>query len=157
MNIVLVQHSEYCRKKYCFSVPDQFASCIKEGTRVICDTSMGQSSGTVVSEVLTGEAADRAIVEGHATMPLKSILAVVENVNIADVSIPIYMRFRRPRREKLIKRKQELFSLGCVTTKVYIDENGVLRDGYSAYLVCKNKGMSAIPVAIYAEAGDKSE
>lgn len=150
MNVVLVQHRGYDRKKYCFAVPDKLVSRVREGVSIVCDTRSGQKPGTAVSGVLTGEAADCAIAAAHATMPLKPILAVVEDVSIVNVGIPDYMRFHKPRKEKLIKRKQELSSMGCVTTRVYIDYDGILRDGYSAYLVCKKRGMDAIPVAVFS-------
>lgn len=150
MNIVLVQHSEQQTRKYCFAVPDSLLTHIHLGVDVICDTRRGHTHGRVVSEVLTGEAAERIITDNHATTPLKNILAVVESIDISNVCVPIWMEASEPRKDKITKRKQELKNFGCVKTRVCVSEDGVLQDGYTAYLVCKNKGMTAIPVAVGA-------
>lgn len=148
MNVILVQHNEQDQKKYCFAVPDHLISRIRRGVDVICDTGRGNMPGRVVSDVLTGEEADRAIVDRHATMPLKSIISVVDKIDISSIQVPIWMELSKPRKDKLAKRKQEIETIGCVKTKVSVDEEGILQDGYTAYLVCKNMGMSEIPVAV---------
>lgn len=148
MNVVLVQHNKQNTKKYCFAVPDHLMPYIEYGADVICDTRRGNMPGKIVSPVMTGEEADRAITDKHATTPLKNVISVVKNIDIGNVLIPISMELSEPRKEKLDKRKQELKSIGCVKTKVKVDEDGFLRDGYTAYLVCKNRGMAAIPVAV---------
>lgn len=150
MNVVLIQHSEQQPRKYCFAVPDSLLPNIQYGADVICDTRRGHTHGRVVSEVLIGEAAERMIADNGTTMPLKNILAVVENIAISDIRIPIWMEMSEPRRDKIDRRKQELRTFGCVKTKVRVGEDGILQDGYTAYLVCKNKGMDAIPVVVMA-------
>lgn len=153
MNIVLVRHSPEQSKKYCFSVPDQLLPHVKQGVHVICDTRRGNMPGIIVSDVMNGEAADqeinRMLRECGANMPLKSISAIVENIDITNVRVPIWMEVSTPHRSKIDQRKRELKEFGCFHTNVHV-ENGILKDGYTAYLVSKNKGMNTIPVAILA-------
>lgn len=151
MNVVLVQHSVEQSKKYCFSVPNQLLPHVKQGVHVICDTRRGNMPGIIASDVMSGEAADqeidRILRECGASMPLKSISAVVENIDITNVSVPIRMEMSTPHKSKIDKRKRELKEFGCFHTNVRV-ENGILQDGYTAYLVSKNRGMNTIPVAI---------
>jgi len=148
MNVVLVQHNEQSTKKYCFGVPDRLMPYVEYGSDVICDTRRGNMPGKIVSQIMTDEEAGHAIAEHGVTIPLKNIVAVVKNINIANIQIPISMILSEPRESKLAKRRRELKTFGCVKTKVRVDDDGILRDGYTAYLVCKNKGMATIPVAI---------
>lgn len=148
MNVVLVQHGSQQSKKYCFEVPDSLLSKVQLRAEVVCDTRRGYTHGHIVSDVADGEAAEHMIAENGATLPLKSIFAVVDNVAIHGIRIPIWMELSKPNQYKIEKRKQELETYGCVRTKVRTDENGILQDGYTAYLACKNKGMDIIPVAI---------
>lgn len=147
MNVVLVQHNNAHLKKYCFEVPDKLIPHIDLGTKVICDTQRGHVPGNVVSSVMTGEEADRTIEGEHATLPLKSILSVIKEIDIENIEVPVWMKKSKPSKEKIWRRKQEIRLLGGVKTKVKI-KDGVLKDGYTAYLVCRNAGMSAIPVVV---------
>jgi len=153
MNIVLVQHNTEQSKKYCFAVPDHLLPHVKKGVNVVCDTRRGNMPGIVVSDVMSGEVADqeidRMIRECGARMPLKYISAVVETIDITDVRVPIWMEMSTPHKSKLDKRKRELQEFGCFHTNVRV-ENGILKDGYTAFLVGKNKGMNMIPVAVLA-------
>lgn len=150
MNIVLVKHSEQQAKKYCFAVPDSVLPHIHQGDSVICETRRGNNPGCVVSSVLTGEDAERVMAENGATTPLRNIIAVVKNIDIVGIRIPIWMELHRPHENKVERRRRELRSYGCVRTKVDIDNGGILRDGYTAYIACKECGMSTIPVAVCA-------
>ena len=150
MNIVLVKHSEQQTKKYCFSVPDSILPHIHQGANVICETRRGNNPGCVVSPVLSGEDAERVTAENGATTPLRNIIAVVKNIDIVGVRIPIWMELHQPHENKVERRRRELRSYGCVRTKVDIDDVGILLYGYTAYIACKDCGMSTIPVAVYA-------
>lgn len=149
MNVALVQHNQQNTRKYCFAVPDELIPHIKQDTRVVCDTVRGFMPGRIVSEILTGDSATQAIEERGAYMPLRNIVAVVNKVNISDIRIPIRMEMSTPHKFKIVRRESELKAFGCVRTKVVVDDNGILKDGYTAYLVCKNKGMSEIPFAVW--------
>lgn len=150
MNIVLVQHSEKQTQKFCFSIPDDVLPYIHQGTNVICETRRGKSPGCVVSPIFSGEDAERVMAENGATNPLRSIVAIVKNINMDSIRIPIWMELHEPHEDKIERRNRELKSLGCVRTKVDVGDDGVLKDGYTAYLACKKRGMSVIPVAVYA-------
>lgn len=154
MNVVLVQHNPEQSKKYCFAVKDRLLPYIRTGVNVVCDTRRGNMPGIVASEVMSGEAADqeinRMIRECGAQMPLKYISAVVETIDITDVRVPIWMEMSTPHQSKLDKRKRELQQFGCFHTNVLV-EDGILKDGYTAFLVSKAKGMNMIPVAVLAQ------
>lgn len=57
-------------------------------------------------------------------------------INIKDIKIPKY--FKKPN-EKKMKRKIEYFRRNnCVQSPIVLDENNVLKDGYTSYLIFKN-------------------
>lgn len=153
MNVVLIKHNTEQSKKYCFAVPDHLLPHVKMGVNVICDTRRGNMPGVVVSDVMSGDEADqeieRMLMECGARMPLKYISAVVETIDISDVRVPIWMEMSTPHKSKLDRRKRELQEFGYFHTNVCI-EDGILKDGYTAFLVCKNKGMKMLPVAVLA-------
>jgi len=147
MNVVLVQHNDARLKKYCFVVPDKLVPHIDLGTKVICDTQRGRVPGIIVSSVMTGEEAYRTIESEHATFPLRSVVSIIKEIDIENIKVPVWMERSTPNKDKIRHRKQEIRLLGGVKTKVKIND-GVLKDGYTAYLVCRNAGMSVIPVVV---------
>lgn len=149
MNIVLVQHRPDSQRQYCFEVADRLLPYVHKGVKVVCDTKRGNEPGVIASDVLTDEDARSAIIEHGASFPLREIIAVIKEIDISNVRVPIRMLDSQPKEEKLHQRKAELKRLGGVATNVVVRDNGILCDGYTAYVVCKQRGMDKIPMLIF--------
>lgn len=149
MNVVLVQHRDDWKKqkKYCFEIDDPLARLVSPGAEVVCETRRGRQSGTVVSEVMTGDKAVEALNTPGVTLPLKRIMAVTFVVDISNVLIPIQFELSSPSEAKIRERKQELKTCGYVRTKVIV-KDGLLIDGYTAYLAAKELGMDKIHILV---------
>ena len=145
MNVVLVRHGS-CGKAYWFEVPDQIVPQLLPGTRVTCDTVRGKKSGVTVGSVVSSNDVMEIMQVSGATFPLRKILNAVHDIKLADITIPNYMAQHRPRDALISKRFLEYYHTMQFQTKVTVDENGVLKDGYSAYLVAKLLGLSTISV-----------
>lgn len=137
MNIVLVKHNQFSPKRYCFFVPDKFVYVIHKDDKVLCDTSYGTEYGIATTGVISGEGAmDIAKLNG-ATFPLKEICGVVKIINMNQIKIPAMFKRTIPSGNKISKRIDEFRKYGGFQTNVEIDDHGWLRNGYTAYLVCK--------------------
>lgn len=148
MNVVLVQHRNGERqKKYCFEIDDSLASLVSPGTEVVCETLRGRQIGTAVSEVMTGHKAMELLDTPGVTLPLKRIAAVTSVVDISDVLVPIQFELSNPSKVKIRERKQELKTCGYVRTKMIV-KDGLLVDGYMAYLAAKELGMNKIHILV---------
>lgn len=150
LHIVAVGHKTGQEKRYWFEVPEKLVPLIKSGTKVLCNTRYGQQSGIAKTEVLSGdEVKQLAEIEG-AKFPLNQIVAVRQDVPMYGIKIGRYLTGRLPSKSKMIERLDEFYDIGVFRTKVVIDDEGWLLDGYSAYLVAKMFGMNSIPVATWA-------
>ena len=145
MNVVMVKHGRY-GKEYWFEVPDQIASQLLHGTRVACDTIRGKKYGVTVGSVVSSDDVMEAMQTFGATFPLRKILSAAHDVKLADITIPNHMARHPPCDALLSKRFLEYYHTTRFNTKVVVDENGVLKDGYSAYLVARLLGLPVISV-----------
>lgn len=145
MNVVLVKHGS-CGKAYWFEAPDQIVPQLLPGTRVTCDTVRGKKSGVTVGSVVSSNDVMEIMQVSGATFPLRKILNAAHDIKLADITIPNYMAQHRPSDALISKRFLEYYHTMQFQTKVTVDENGVLKDGYSAYLVAKLLGLSTISV-----------
>lgn len=73
-------------------------------------------------------------------------VAVYHYIPLNSIRIPKYMSRTRPKDEKIAKRFLEFYHTGRFDTNIALDENGVLVDGYSAYLVARRIGLSYLLV-----------
>lgn len=78
------------------------------------------------------------------------IEATTQKVLMSAIKIPEYMARTKPSDEKIAKRFLEFYHTGQFNTNVALDDNAVLVDGYSAYLVAQKVGLVFLP-AIYKE------
>lgn len=143
MNVVMVKHGS-CGRAYWFEVPDQIDPQPLPGTRVACDTARGKKYGVTVGSVVNSDDVMEVMQASGATFPLRKILAATHDIKLADITIPDYMARHSPCDALLSKRFLEYYHTTQFNTKVVVDENGVLKDGYSAYLVAKLLGLSVI-------------
>lgn len=84
-----------------------------------------------------------------ATFPLRKIVATTVNIALDSIVIPNYMVRSRPSDEKIAKRFMEYYHNKRFNTNVVVAENGVLVDGYTAYLVAKVLGLPYISGITY--------
>ena len=138
-------------KEYCFEVPEQFKDLIKEGVRVLCDTARGRLTGVVTIPTMSGPGAEEMARRAGAYFPLKQIVGVKVFMAVEDITLPHYLRRSIPNAAKLHKRMTEFAETGEFDTRVVVDQDGTLLDGYSAYLVCKMWDIPFISVTIKDE------
>lgn len=138
MTAVMVRHSGES-KGYWFEVPDNLTDKIQPGTHVACNTAIGQQPGTVVG-VLASNGEDEAkkiMVAAGAKFPLRKIVAVERSVPIEVIKIPSYLARSTPSEDKIMRRFLEYYRTGQFNTRVTVDDDCVLTDGYTAYKVAK--------------------
>ena len=105
---------------------------------------------TVVAADLDEQDVKEVMLASGATFPLSTIEATTQEVLISAIKIPVYMARTKPSDEKIAKRFLEFYHTGQFNTNVALDDNAVLIDGYSAYLVAQKVGLTFLP-AIYKE------
>lgn len=143
MNVVMVKHGS-CGKVYWFEVPDQISPKLLPGTRVVCDTVRGKQYGVIVGTVVSSDDVMEIMLASGAVFPLRKILDTAHDIELTDIIIPDYMARHLPSDILLSKRFLEYYHTMQFNTNVVVDENGVLKDGYSAYLVAKALRLSVI-------------
>jgi hypothetical protein len=147
MKVAMVKHN-LRGKIFWFEIPTHLEGLIKVNSCVICDTKRGRQHGVVVGTDL--EAVDVAEVMGAsgATFPLRKIIALTHRVRINAIKIPKYMGETRPHDEKIAKRFLEFYHTGQFNTDIVLDQDNVLVDGYSAYLVAQKVGLDYLWVTV---------
>lgn len=148
MNIVFVKLDLCDGKEYCFEVPDCMRDMIFGGTRVLCNTARGQQTGVVTVPIMSGAGAEEMAVRNGATFPLQQVVGVVATMDVNQIQLPEHLRRSVPAVEKLQRRMFEYARDGYFHTNVEVDSNGVLLDGYTAYLVCKMWDVENIQVNV---------
>ncbi len=143
MKVAMVKHTP-AGKVFWFSVPDRFVNEIHPGSHVACDTARGRKFGVVVGSPLDEEDARAVAMASGARFPLREISAVATKVPMQNIKIPKYISRTKPRDEKISKRFMEAYHNGEFNTSVVVNKNGMLMDGYSAYLVAKKLGLDFI-------------
>ena len=128
MKVAMVKHKPY-GKVFWFEIPEHFVGKLQPGFRVACNTARGRRYGTVVAADLDEQ-------------DVKEVMSTIK--------IPGYMARTKPIDEKIAKRFLEFYHTGQFNTNVALDDNAVLIDGYSAYLVAQKVGLTFLP-AIYKE------
>lgn len=149
MKVAMVKHKPY-GKVFWFEIPKHLVGKLQPGFRVACNTARGRRYGTVVAADLDEQDVKEVMLASGATFPLSTIEATTQEVLISAIKIPGYMARTKPSDEKIAKRFLEFYHTGQFNTNVALDDNAVLIDGYSAYLVAQKVGLAFIP-AIYKE------
>lgn len=155
MYAVMVKHTPN-GKVFWFAAPERLAKFITPGVRVICDTYNGHRYGTAVSTALIPSDVQDVIAATGAVVPLRQIINVAKRINLNDIKVPSHLAHSRPRDEKIARRFLEFYYTNDFQTNITVDENYNLTDGYTAYLVAKKVGMSAIN-AIVKENNSKED
>ena len=143
MKVAMVKHTP-AGQVFWFGVPDRFADSIRPGSHVACDTSRGRKYGVVVGSPLDEKDVKTVAMASGASFPLRQIIAVAAPMSVESIKIPEYMTRTKPSDAKIAKRFMEVYHNGDFNTSVVVNEDGVLLDGYSAYLVAKQLGHNTI-------------
>ena len=130
MNVAMVKHGN-SEKIYWFEVPAHLSDAIKPGIRVACHTARGRKYGIVVGSVVNKADVHELMVASGATFPLRQIVATTASD------------------EKIAKRFMEYYHNKKFNTNVLVADNGLLLDGYTAYLVAKVLGLPYISGITY--------
>lgn len=149
MKVAMVKHKPY-GKVFWFEIPEHLVGKLQPGFRVTCNTARGRRYGTVVAADLDEQDVKEVMLASGATFPLSTIEATTQKVPMGIIKIPGYIARTKPSDEKIAKRFLEFYHTGQFNTNVALDDNAVLIDGYSAYLVAQKVGLTFLP-AIYKE------
>lgn len=138
MTAVMVKHNDES-KGYWFEVSDNLTDKIQPGTHVVCDTAIGQQHGTVIGVLVSNgeDEAKKIMVAAGAKFPLRKIVAVEQSIPIEAIKIPSYLAHSTPSEDKIVRRFLEYYRTGQFDTRVTVDDDCVLTDGYTAYKVAK--------------------
>lgn len=147
MKVAMVKHKP-CGKVFWFEIPQYLEGKLAPGSAVACDTARGRQYGVVVAADLDVTDIKGLMVASGAKFPLRKIEATTQKVFLGSIKIPEYMTLTSPRDEKIARRFLEFYHTGRFDTIIALDDNGVLVDGYTAYLVAQKIGLPYIP-AIY--------
>lgn len=135
MKVAMVKHTAN-GKVFWFEVPDGLGE-ITPNSSVMCDTARGRQYGTIVGAVCDESDVHDVMVASGASLPLRKITDFVQAVPMDTIKIPEYMARTKPSDNKIAKRFLEYYHNRRFDTAVMLDNNGLLKDGYSAYLVAK--------------------
>ena len=151
MHCVIVRHRN-SEKNYLFEVPEDLLEHVAAGRICVCDTRFGKQQGVILTDAAEMRPEDIALFYPEATLPLRQLVGVYEYFPLEAIKIPKCFRRTTPRPETIYKRLRELRDTGTFRTHVAV-ENGVLQDGYSAYLVSKMYDRK-LPVLVEAKGGE---
>jgi hypothetical protein len=136
------------KKRYAFEVPMELSAYVKKGNTVVCNTSKGVDIGITTTGVIYGPgAADIAEMNG-AEFPLSTIIGVWSDIPMRTIQVPMHFKHSLPCAEKLQQRMDEYHQNQSFRTRIELDADGVLKDGYSAYCVAKLLDLEVLPVYI---------
>lgn len=138
MTAAMIKHSG-TGKGYWFEVPDDFELEVQYGVRVTCDTAIGEHDGTVTAVLMSPEeySVRNILISDGAEFPLRKVISIERLVPIEKIKVPMYMAKSKPSDKKLAERFLEYYHYKKFDTKVEIDKEMVLTDGYTAYKVAK--------------------
>lgn len=146
MKVVMVEHLNR-KRPFWFEIEDDLAPQIEKGnTQVICDTSIGLRPGKVVSQLHNFEDVRDIMSYNGATFPLRKIAAIEMPFNTCDIIVPYCMLDSSPRIGKLFCRTAELAWNGKFNTRIAVDTNHQLVDGYTAVLIASALNMDSLPI-----------
>lgn len=121
-------------KDYYFEVPCELVDSLQLGDSVLCETANGTSYSTVTVLPFTGSGAMTMAKKHGASEPLKKIIRKVSVCRFGDIIVD-KRHLSTPRTSKLAKRIDEYKDSGCFQTRIAVDENNHLVDGYSYYIL----------------------
>ena len=144
MNIVFVKHKDDQNRQFCFAVSERLAPFVHKGVELLCNTRYGAQAAVAQTGVISGEGAEDLAKQNGATFPLRDVIGLVGSVDMDTITIPPFLKSTIPSGKKIAQRIDELKNFGHFYTRVEIID-GVLHDGYTAYLVCKMLDLKNLP------------
>lgn len=134
-----------------FRVPDKIANHVHASSNVW----YGNNDETQKEAYLDGIVI-RAI-DGISDIDssLEDIIGVKAECVMSEIKIPKRFEESRPAVAKLKRRLEELYEDGEFKTKVIVNGDNLLLDGYTAYLVSKMFGMPALEAYCVVTGGEE--
>lgn len=140
-----VKHKPESNRLFWFSVPDNISHRVLLGSRIVCDTRQGNNERGVVCQINNQVLDADGVKRLTNNRPIKSITGVECDFNLADIKIPSKFARSNIHEEKLQKRIEEFEATGMFNTSVIVRaSDGMLKDGYSAYMAAIRLGRSTI-------------
>ena len=154
---VVVKHTPESKKLYWFFVPEELSKLVSVGSKVRCKTKRGIASGRVVC-VVEGMPINniRELVKIDR-LRLSPIIGVYANFPIKNIQIPVEYKQNLPNPLKLRKRTCEFLQNKAFDTHISITHEGILKDGFSAYLVAKYFGCKTLSAFCFLTTQDGEE
>lgn len=101
-------------------------------------------SGMVSSNVVRGNGLEELLLSVDPQFPRAVLDTSIQFVSMEGLKVSPRLECTRPKSVKIRKRVDEYYAHGAFKTAVKV-VNGVLEDGYTAYLVAKMFGLKYIP------------
>lgn len=128
-------------KEFCFTASKEVFALIVPPAHVVVHTKFKDQVARVVNAPFILDENDPEQMAKFAerfgvNLPYQPVLGVLRlAARLDEVTVPYH--FRKPNREKLENLFFQYLNDGWFDTAYKVDENGVLRDGYSAYLIAQ--------------------
>lgn len=157
--VVEVKHHPRAKKTYCFAVPTSLAYYIVPGTRLEVDTRQGKAFAIATGRASCDpEKVKEMTNRTGATEALRPVTAIHTLVDPRSIDVPAKFLMTPPSWGKIRAREREYARCGSFQTRIEIAGLWLtLMDGYSAYVVAKRLGLTAISVWVIAESEEERE
>lgn len=82
---------------------------------------------------------------------IKKLFGVYESgyeyyINLSDIKVPLEFYSTPPRFQKMSKKWKYYMDTGKLESKIIVDRNFNLVDGYTSYIIAKKECISKVPV-----------
>ena len=136
-----VRHHPDQAKLFWFAIPDELIPVADAGDACLCSTtSYGEQPGKIEAILdCSDPSVTRSIIGIPQEKPIRFLTGVEFCKSLEDIWIPAKFA-NAPNPRKLRDREIEYAATGRFDTRVCLDPNGMLLDGYSAYVAAKKMG-----------------
>lgn len=151
-----IKHKAKSERTYYFKLPNELSHA-RVGDYVTCNTKRGRTSGVIVSITEADSDADFCSVV-KCKMPIRYVSTVGgKMLDTAAVKIPLEFRKKKPSNDKLIRRVMEFAAHKGFDTKIVVDTDGYIVDGYSAFLTAQFLGLKKFGPCIIVDGNNTTE
>lgn len=149
-SVIGIVHPEDEEKTvYWFNASKSGANRLNIGDEVLCNTCKGNKVG-IVKTIIVNLPIEDIIKITSGIIPSRRIIGRVEKLKLEDIVIPFHWKNTLPDPKKLMERVDEYYR--CLSkdkpivfdTNISFSKSGVLKDGYSAFLVARMFGVKTL-------------
>lgn len=145
----IIHPEDETKTVYWFNSSKSGANKLNIGDKVLCETCKGDKIG-IVKTIIVNLPMEDAIKITNGVVPSRRIKGKTVRLKLEDITIQHQWKYTLPDPEKLGKRVAEYYRCRnenkpiVFDTDISFSKSGVLRDGYSAFLVARMFGLEAL-------------